>query len=110
MKKKKPKSKNVLTTARRSRPREGFLPFSAGMGIGGGVEAVVGGLADEVDAEGDESDAEAGRGVPQLAAQHRVLPPLVPPLEELRRFPHRRLRHLSLSRSRCRPIPSWRGW
>ncbi|CAL5338831.1 unnamed protein product [Camellia sinensis] len=41
------------------------------------------GFADEVDAEGDESDAEARSGVAELVRQHRVLPPLVPPPEEL---------------------------
>ena len=56
------------------------------------VDAVVGGLADEVDAEGDEGDAEARGGVAEVVGQHRVLPPLVPPPEELascsQRLPH----------------------
>ena len=56
-------------------------------------------LADEVDAEGNEGDAEARSGVPELIRQHRVLPPLVPPLEELSRGSQWLLRHSSLSLS-----------
>ena len=66
-----------------------------GMGIGS-VDAVVDGLADEVDAEGDEGGAEAREGLAQLVAHHRMLPPLVPPPEELPRRPQR-LRHRSTS-------------
>ena len=40
-------------------------------------------FADEVDAEGNEGDAEARSGMAELIRQHRVLPPLVPPPEEL---------------------------
>lgn len=50
---------------------------------GGAVEAVVGGLAHEVDPEGDDGDAEPRCGVAQLVPHHRVPPPLVPPPEEL---------------------------
>ena len=50
----------------------------AGVGIWA-VDAVVGGLADEVDAEGDEGDAEARGGVAKVVGQHRVLPLLVKP-------------------------------
>lgn len=60
------------------------------------VDAVVDGLADEVDAEGDEGGAEAREGVAYLVADHRVLPPLVPPPEELPRR-SQRLRHCSIS-------------
>lgn len=49
----------------------------------GGVDLVVGGFTDEVDAEGDERDAEAGKGVAPLICEHRVLPPLVAPPEKL---------------------------
>lgn len=52
-------------------------------------DAVVDLLADEVDAEGHQSDAEAGSGVAELIRQHRVLPPLVPPPEELPCRPQR---------------------
>ncbi|KAM7478643.1 hypothetical protein LguiA_026856 [Lonicera macranthoides] len=48
-----------------------------------GGEFVVGGFADEVDAEGDDGDAEAGSGVAELVRKHGVLPPLVSPPEEL---------------------------
>lgn len=50
-----------------------------------GVDAVVGLLGDEVDAKGDEGDAEARGGVAHLIAQHRMLPPRIPPPEELSR-------------------------
>lgn len=60
------------------------------------VKLVVDLLADEVDSEGDEGDAEAGSGVAQLVRQHRVLPPLVPPPEELTRR-SQWFRHFSLS-------------
>lgn len=46
-------------------------------------DAVVELLADQVDAEGDESDAEARSGVAELIRKHGVLPPLVPPPEKL---------------------------
>lgn len=46
-------------------------------------DAVVELLANQVDAEGHESDAEAWSRVPELFRKHRVLPPLVPPPEEL---------------------------
>ena len=49
----------------------------------GSLDAIVDLLADEVDAEGDKGDAEARGRVAELIAQHRVLPPLVPPPEEL---------------------------
>lgn len=41
------------------------------------VDLVVDLLADKVDAEGDESDAEARSGVTELIGEHRMLPPLV---------------------------------
>ncbi|KAB1208638.1 2-C-methyl-D-erythritol 4-phosphate cytidylyltransferase, chloroplastic [Morella rubra] len=47
------------------------------------MESVVDLLADEVDSEGNKGDAEARSGVAKLICQHRVLPPLVPPPEEL---------------------------
>ena len=50
---------------------------------GGAVDAVVGGLAHEVDPEGDDGDAEPRCGVAQLVPHLRVPPPLVPPPEEL---------------------------
>lgn len=75
---------------------------------GGGVDPVIDLLADEVDAEGDEGDAEARSGVAQLFRQHRVLPPLVPPPEELSRRSQCLVRHspftLSLS-SVLLPLP-----
>lgn len=52
--------------------------------------------ADEVDAEGDESDADAGRRVLELVRQHQMLPPVVPPPEELSRR-SQLLPHFSLS-------------
>ena len=61
---------------------------------GGAVEAVVGGLADEVDPEGDDGDAEPRGGVAQLVPHQRMPPPLVPPPEELP--------------SRVQPLPSRR--
>ena len=76
---------------------------------GGAGEAVVGGLADEVDPEGDDSDAEPRCGVAQLIPHHRVPPPLVPPpeklpsrVESLPSARHRLRRSLSLSLS---PLP-----
>jgi hypothetical protein len=73
---------------------------------GGAVEAVVGGLADEVDPEGDDGDAEPGCGVAQLVPRHRVPPPLVPPPEEL----PSRVESLPSARHRLRraldPFPS----
>lgn len=49
----------------------------------GGVDLVIGGFANEVDAEGDQRDAEARSGVAPLIGQHRVLPPLVTAPEKL---------------------------
>ncbi|RAL52756.1 hypothetical protein DM860_007524 [Cuscuta australis] len=49
------------------------------------IDLVVGGFAGEVDAEGNKGDAEPRNGVAELIRQHRVLPPLVPPPEELSR-------------------------
>lgn len=49
----------------------------------GGVDLVVSGFTDEVDAEGDERDAKAGCGVAPLTGEHRVLTPLVAALEKL---------------------------
>jgi hypothetical protein len=49
----------------------------------GSVDPIVDLLADKVDAEGNEGDAEARSGMAELIRQHRVLPPLVPPPEEL---------------------------
>jgi hypothetical protein len=66
---------------------------------GGGIEPVVDLLADEVDAEGDEGDAEARSGVAQLIRQPRVLPPIVPPPEELSRRSQCLVRHSPLSLS-----------
>jgi hypothetical protein len=65
---------------------------------GGAVEAVVGGLADEVDPEGDDGDAEPRGCVAQLVPHHRVPPPLVPPPEEL----PRRVQSLACHRLRLR--------
>lgn len=50
------------------------------------VHLIVDLFADEVDPEGNESDAETRCGVTQLIAEHRMLPPAVPPPEELRRI------------------------
>lgn len=62
----------------------------------GAVDAVVSGLADEVDAEGDEGNAQARGSVAEVVGEHRVLTPLVPPPEKLsrrsQRLPHYRLR------------------
>lgn len=49
----------------------------------GAAEVVVGGLAGYIDAEGNEGDTKARKGLPQVVRQHRMLPPLVPPPEEL---------------------------
>ena len=49
----------------------------------GSVDPIIDLLADKVDAEGNEGDAEARSGMAELIRQHRVLPPLVPPPEEL---------------------------
>lgn len=65
-------------------------------GRGRGIKLVVDLFADEVDSEGDKGDAEAGSGVAELVPQHRVLPPLVPPPEELSRRTQW-FRHFSLS-------------
>lgn len=69
-----------------------------GFGVIGGVEAVVSGLAHEVDAEGDKGDAKTGGGVAEVVGERRVLPPLVPPPEELpsgsQWLPHSRFRAL----------------
>ncbi|KAL0908171.1 hypothetical protein M5K25_022645 [Dendrobium thyrsiflorum] len=51
------------------------------MGIGA-VNAVVNGITDKVNTEGDEGDAKAGCGVPELVDQHRMLPPFIPPFKE----------------------------
>lgn len=79
-------------------------------GRGRGIKLVVDLFADEVDSEGDEGDAEARSGVAELVAQHRVLPPLVPPPEELSRRTQR-FRHFSLlsltSSIRC--LEQWKG-
>ena len=62
----------------------------------GAVDAVVDGLADEVDAKCDQGGAEARQGVAHLVADHRVLPPFVPPPEKLPRR-SQRLGHRSAS-------------
>lgn len=83
---------------------------SVGVGVGGGVgavEVVVGGLADEVDAESNDGDAQPGGGVPELVRQHRVLPPLVPPLEELPRLPQR-FRHAATTVEQSAPADAVR--
>jgi hypothetical protein len=58
----------------------------------GGVEVVVSGLAGEVDAEGDESDSEAGCSTAEVVNHQWVAPPFVPSPEELsgrsQRFRH----------------------
>lgn len=59
----------------------------------GRMDAIVDLLADEVDAESDEGDAEARSRVPELLYQHRMLPPLVSPPEELSRRSQRLVRH-----------------
>jgi hypothetical protein len=64
------------------------------MVTGGAVEAVVGSLADEVDPEGDDGNAQSRGGVAQLVPHRRVPPPLVPPPKELPR--------------RVQPLPSAR--
>ncbi|KAM1120550.1 hypothetical protein ACFXTH_044673 [Malus domestica] len=71
--------------------RVGVMRGGGGGGGGGSDEAVVDLLADEVDAECNESDAEAGSGVAELIGKHGVLPPLVPPPEELPCRPQRLL-------------------
>ena len=81
-------------------------------GRGRGIKLVVDLFADEVDSEGDKGDAEAGSGVAELVPQHRVLPPFVPPPEELSRrtqwFRHLSLSLFSLSSSiRC--LGQWKG-
>jgi hypothetical protein len=68
---------------------------------GGAVEAVVGGLADEVDPEGDDGDAEPRGCVAQLIPHHRVPPPFVPPPEELPRRVQPLARHRLRLRLRC---------
>lgn len=80
--------------------------------VGGGVifraaEVVVGGLAGEVDAEGDKGDAKARSGVAEVVGEHRVLPPLIPPPEELPRR-SQRFRHplFSALRSLSSLLPS----
>ncbi|KAL5993196.1 hypothetical protein ACLOJK_014119 [Asimina triloba] len=71
---------------------------SVSMRAGGGVvllrriQLVVSGFSHKVDSKGDDGDAEAGSSMPQLVRQHRMLPPFVPPLEELARRTQR-LRH-----------------
>ncbi|KAM1161446.1 hypothetical protein FF1_000575 [Malus domestica] len=62
-----------------------------GWGGGGSNEAVIDLLADEVDAECNDSNADAGSGVVELIGKHRVLPPLIPPPEELPCRPQRLL-------------------
>ncbi|KAM1014773.1 hypothetical protein ACFX2C_044718 [Malus domestica] len=71
--------------------RVGVMRGGGGGGGGGSDEAVVDLLADEVDAECNESDAEAGSRVAELIGKHGVLPPLVPPPEELPCRPQRLL-------------------
>lgn len=86
------------------RPRSGGLRV-----VFGAVELVVGGLSDEVDAEGHDGDAESGEGVAELVGQYRVLAPLVPPLEELARR-SQRLRHgCRRTPDRRRRVRWWRG-
>lgn len=63
------------------------------------VELVIGCFADKVNAERDESNAEAWSRVPELVRQHRMLSPLVSPPEKLSRR-SKRLSH-SLSQSLC---------
>ncbi|RDX82049.1 2-C-methyl-D-erythritol 4-phosphate cytidylyltransferase, chloroplastic, partial [Mucuna pruriens] len=50
------------------------------------IEAVVDLFTDEVEAKGDEGDAKARGGVTELIRQHRMLPPRIPPPEELCRM------------------------
>lgn len=64
---------------------------------GGGIDPVVDLLSDEVYAEGDEGDAKAGGGVTELIGEHRMLPPRVPPPEELCRVPSCSRSHFPLS-------------
>lgn len=61
------------------------LRGGVGVRMGRSVELVVGGFANEVDAEGDDGDTKAGNGMTELVSEHRVLPPLVPPPEKLSR-------------------------
>ena len=61
-------------------------------GVRRGRHLVVSKFADAVDGEGDDGDAKARESVAELIGQHRMLPPLVPPPEELSScsqwFPH----------------------
>ncbi|KAG6597022.1 hypothetical protein SDJN03_10202, partial [Cucurbita argyrosperma subsp. sororia] len=50
-------------------------------------------LAEKVDAESNESDAEARSGMSELIGEHRMLPPLVCPPEELSSRSQRLIRH-----------------
>ncbi len=59
----------------------------------GRIDPVVDLLADKVDAESDEGDAEARGGVTELIGEHRMLPPLISPTEELSRRSQRLIRH-----------------
>lgn len=52
-------------------------------------------LPSKVNAERNEGDAEARKGVAKLIAQHRMLPPLIPPPEELSCGSHCSLRSAS---------------
>lgn len=60
------------------------------------MEPVVHLFADEVDAKGNEGDAEARSGVAELVRQHRMISPLVPPPEELSRGSQGLIRHFRL--------------
>lgn len=48
-----------------------------------GIHVIIRKSTGEVDAKGDNGDAEAGSGVAELLGQHWMLPPLIPPTEEL---------------------------
>ncbi|KAL8505418.1 hypothetical protein ACS0TY_016595 [Phlomoides rotata] len=52
------------------------------MGLGG-IDLVVGGFTDQVDAEGNELDAEAWGGMAPLLVLHRMLLPLIASPEKL---------------------------
>lgn len=48
-----------------------------------GIDLVVDLFSNKVDTKSDKSDAETRSGMTHLIAKHRMLPPFIPPLEEL---------------------------
>ncbi|KAA0054191.1 hypothetical protein E5676_scaffold45G001210 [Cucumis melo var. makuwa] len=59
----------------------------------GRIDPVVNLLADKVDAESNEGDAEARGGMTELIGKHGMLPPFISPPEELSRRSQRLIRH-----------------